>query len=125
VCRGLLYTTYFSSRCRCDWGTSLIDIQQTSSEGLYSLKLLCEIDGLVKTLCDFHTSELPSQLACLFLRLGICFIISRCSLYASLQISNRLTGQFSRHTGCFKKSFTTLKAYVNLFRGQVQCYALS
>jgi hypothetical protein len=24
-------------------------------------------------------------------------------------------------TGCFKKSFTTLKAYINLYRGHVQC----
>jgi hypothetical protein len=27
--------------------------------------------------------------------------------------------------GCFKKSFTALKAYFNLFRGQVQCFELS
>jgi hypothetical protein len=27
--------------------------------------------------------------------------------------------------GCFKKSFTTLKAYINLFRGHVQCFELS
>jgi hypothetical protein len=26
---------------------------------------------------------------------------------------------------CFKKSFTTLKAYVNLFRGHLQCFELS
>jgi hypothetical protein len=29
------------------------------------------------------------------------------------------------YTGCFKKSFTTLKAYINLFRGHVQCFELS
>jgi hypothetical protein len=26
---------------------------------------------------------------------------------------------------CFKKSFTTLKAYMNFFRGYVQCFELS
>jgi hypothetical protein len=26
---------------------------------------------------------------------------------------------------CFKKSFTTLKAYINLFRGHEQCFELS
>jgi hypothetical protein len=26
---------------------------------------------------------------------------------------------------CFKKSFTTLKAYVNLFKGHVPCFELS
>jgi hypothetical protein len=29
------------------------------------------------------------------------------------------------YVGCIKKSFTTLKAYVNLFRGHVQCFELS
>jgi hypothetical protein len=29
------------------------------------------------------------------------------------------------HTGCFKKSFTTLKAFMNLFRGHAQCLELS
>jgi hypothetical protein len=27
--------------------------------------------------------------------------------------------------GCFKNSFTTLKAYIHLFRGHVQCFELS
>jgi hypothetical protein len=29
------------------------------------------------------------------------------------------------YKGCFEKSFTTLKAYINLFRGYVQCFELS
>jgi hypothetical protein len=29
------------------------------------------------------------------------------------------------NSGCFKKSFTTLKAYINLFRKHVQCFELS
>jgi hypothetical protein len=28
-------------------------------------------------------------------------------------------------TGCFKKSFTTLKEYIHLFRGHVQCFEMS
>jgi hypothetical protein len=28
------------------------------------------------------------------------------------------------YTGCFKKSFATLKTYINLFRGHVQCFEL-
>jgi hypothetical protein len=28
------------------------------------------------------------------------------------------------NTGCFRKSFRDLKAYVNLFRGRVQCFEL-
>jgi hypothetical protein len=32
----------------------------------------------------------------------------------------------NRHyTGCYKKSFTTLKAYINLFRGHAQFIELS
>jgi hypothetical protein len=31
----------------------------------------------------------------------------------------------SRHTGCFKKSFTTFKEYINLFRGHVKCFEMS
>jgi hypothetical protein len=27
--------------------------------------------------------------------------------------------------GCFKKSFTTLKEYINLFRGHVKCFEMS
>jgi hypothetical protein len=30
--------------------------------------------------------------------------------------------QTENYTGCFKKSFTTFKAYINLFRGHVQCF---
>jgi hypothetical protein len=33
--------------------------------------------------------------------------------------------QNSGTTECYKKNFTTLKAYINLFRGQVQCFELS
>jgi hypothetical protein len=29
------------------------------------------------------------------------------------------------YTGCFKKSFTTLKAYINVVRGYVQCFERS
>jgi hypothetical protein len=29
------------------------------------------------------------------------------------------------NAGCFKTNFTTLKAYINLFRGHVQCFELS
>jgi hypothetical protein len=29
------------------------------------------------------------------------------------------------YTGCIKKSFTTSKAYINLFSGHVQCFELS
>jgi hypothetical protein len=29
------------------------------------------------------------------------------------------------YAGCFKKSFTTLKAYINVFIGHVQCFELS
>jgi hypothetical protein len=29
------------------------------------------------------------------------------------------------YTECFKNSFTTLKAYINLFRGYVECFELS
>jgi hypothetical protein len=31
----------------------------------------------------------------------------------------------SDYPGCFKKSLTALKAYVNLFRVHVQCFELS
>jgi hypothetical protein len=34
-------------------------------------------------------------------------------------------GGKSYNTGCFKKSFTILKAYVNLYRGHTQRYELS
>jgi hypothetical protein len=30
-----------------------------------------------------------------------------------------------KNTVCFKKSFTNLKAYINLFRGYAQCFELS
>jgi hypothetical protein len=30
-----------------------------------------------------------------------------------------------RYTGCFKKSFTTLKAYINVYRGHTQDFELS
>jgi hypothetical protein len=29
---------------------------------------------------------------------------------------------FEENTWCFKNSFTALKAYINLFRGHVQCF---
>jgi hypothetical protein len=29
------------------------------------------------------------------------------------------------NAGCFTNSFTTLKTYINLFRGHVQCFQLS
>jgi len=33
--------------------------------------------------------------------------------------------QVTDYTGCFKKSFTTLKAYRNLYRGHTQRFELS
>ena len=36
-----------------------------------------------------------------------------------------LTIKPTRYTGCFKKSFTTLKAYRNLYRGHTQRFELS
>jgi hypothetical protein len=32
--------------------------------------------------------------------------------------------KYYNYTGCFKKSFTTLKVYTNLFKGHVQCFEL-
>jgi hypothetical protein len=32
--------------------------------------------------------------------------------------------KWENNTECFKKSFTTLKAYLNLFIGRVQCFEL-
>jgi hypothetical protein len=32
---------------------------------------------------------------------------------------------FIANTGCFKQSFTNLKAYINSSRGHVQCFELS
>jgi hypothetical protein len=29
------------------------------------------------------------------------------------------------NAGCFKMRFTTLRAYINIFRGHVQCFELS
>ena len=36
-----------------------------------------------------------------------------------------LTKEAKFYTGCFKKSFTTLKAYRNLYRGHTQGFELS
>jgi hypothetical protein len=41
---------------------------------------------------------------------------------SSCEFRQRSTYSF---TGCFKKGFTTLKAYINLFRGHVRCFELS
>jgi hypothetical protein len=35
------------------------------------------------------------------------------------------SGEKKKCTGCFKKSFTVLKADINIFRGHVQCFELS
>jgi hypothetical protein len=40
-------------------------------------------------------------------------------------VENSFKNRGNESTGCFKKSFTTLKAYVNLFRGHVQYFELS
>jgi hypothetical protein len=40
----------------------------------------------------------------------------------------KMKGNFTNqlgYIGCYTKSFTTLKAYINLFRGHVQCFELS
>jgi hypothetical protein len=37
----------------------------------------------------------------------------------------RLNATFTGNAECFRKSFTTLKACINLFRGHVQCFELS
>jgi hypothetical protein len=42
-----------------------------------------------------------------------CYVIHSCLL------------NFILNAGYFKKSFTTLKAYINLFIGHVQCFELS
>jgi hypothetical protein len=42
-----------------------------------------------------------------------------------LGLSYKKLTHFIDNTMCFKKIFTTLKAYINLFRGHVQCFQLS
>jgi hypothetical protein len=43
-----------------------------------------------------------------------------------IKIANRpFENVVTSNAGCYKKSFTTLKAYVSLFRGYVQCFELS
>jgi hypothetical protein len=37
----------------------------------------------------------------------------------------RFNATCTGNAGCFKKSFTSLNAYINLFRGHVQCFELS
>jgi hypothetical protein len=41
----------------------------------------------------------------------MCHFVSNFSLY--------------EYTGCFKKSFTNVDAYINLFRGYLECFELS
>jgi hypothetical protein len=43
-------------------------------------------------------------------------------MYGQLQTGLQ---QRNAYAGCFKKSFTTLKAYIHLFRGYIQCFELS
>jgi hypothetical protein len=42
------------------------------------------------------------------------------------RIARSMLGQSpsASNTGCLKKAFTTLKAYINLFRGHAQCFEL-
>jgi hypothetical protein len=40
-------------------------------------------------------------------------------------VHHSLRGLISAYIGCFKKSFTTLKEYIKLFRGHVQCFEMS
>jgi hypothetical protein len=47
------------------------------------------------------------------------------SLVASLVSPNILSFDHIIYTGCFKKSFTNLKAYRNLYRGHTECFELS
>jgi hypothetical protein len=41
------------------------------------------------------------------------------------KVSYATKNYWQGNTGCFKKSFTTLKAYTNLFRRHVQRFELS
>jgi hypothetical protein len=49
-----------------------------------------------------------------------------CLLHFCSNCKPRPTIVTDKHTilniGCFKKSFTNLKEYINLFRGHVQCF---
>jgi hypothetical protein len=44
--------------------------------------------------------------------------------FQSVDIITNLTSEVTS-TGCLKKSFAALKAYINLFRGHVQHFELS
>jgi hypothetical protein len=46
-------------------------------------------------------------------------------IYIYIYFLNTLYIYICIYTGCFKKSFTTLKAFINLFGGNTQCFELS
>jgi hypothetical protein len=50
--------------------------------------------------------------------------LQRAAVYAPLSIVTAVISAL-KHTGCFKKSNATLKAYINLFRGHLLCFYLS
>jgi hypothetical protein len=41
-----------------------------------------------------------------------------------IQLINRFN-IIALNTGCFEKSFTNLKEYINLFRGHAECFEMS
>jgi hypothetical protein len=49
-------------------------------------------------------------------------VVARQRLERKLYSGNEYT---PNNNGCLKKRFTTLKAYINVFRGHVQCFELS
>jgi hypothetical protein len=73
-------------------------------------------------ICEFSVSQFVFPVPIFLygeaelLRAGTC-VLERVLRAAFLR---QKTG--SLHTGCFKKSFTTLKAYINVFRRHIQCF---
>jgi hypothetical protein len=57
--------------------------------------------------------------------LSACFSEPLLSHFRALHARIGTAAIVAINTGCFKKSFTTLKAYINLLRGHVQCFELS
>jgi hypothetical protein len=55
--------------------------------------------------------------------LWACWLVG--SWGSTLKLQLRILLNVDGKTGCFRKSFTTLKAYINLFRGHVQCFERS
>jgi hypothetical protein len=63
---------------------------------------------------------------------GLDFISLKAELFMTTAVSNSTSTELTpvlsafhlNNEGCFKKSFTNLKAYINLFRGHVECFYL-